>query len=468
MNRKKNTKYSPEKQVNQSCLDVERILRTLHIETAFNSQGKTKSWGLSPITGVIIYVVMVFLRMKTVNDLRKNIKLSFGKGKIYDIIAITGFNWHRFYYDLILQYSINEGIDIKGGKFIFDDTPIEKRGKKLKFVGKIFNHVTGRYAQGYHILSLLYVNGKHAVPLDFMISVNKHMREEAIKTQIGKRYDQRSQMNQRIVGAYAKDKIEQCYQMAKDAIARGFRPEQAQFDSWFTCKRLLTLFKKELGIHVIAGKRKDKTKYLHNGKEKTAKELIKEHRHRFRQYFNSDFRGAKVTVILPEYGKVTLIFTESIHGKHKSTRVFLATYVGRKYSVSGLLSEYSSRWQIETTFKFLKQTCGLGGYHGASETGLIAHVILCYLRMLVSTILKDKSNLVTLIIKVIQKIGRQITTFIKEAKDPYEIILKRLSQSRFSIVKAKNKLLAIIDSFFEWLKPDIGLDWTSLDQISET
>jgi hypothetical protein len=52
---------------------------------------------------------------------------------------------------------------------IFDDSPIEKSGKKIEAVSKMHDHVTGRFIFGYKLLVCGYWDGDNFIPVDFSL-----------------------------------------------------------------------------------------------------------------------------------------------------------------------------------------------------------------------------------------------------------------------------------------------------------
>jgi hypothetical protein len=52
---------------------------------------------------------------------------------------------------------------------IFDDSPIEKSGKKIEAVSKMHDHVTGRFIFGYKLLVCGYWDGGNFIPVDFSL-----------------------------------------------------------------------------------------------------------------------------------------------------------------------------------------------------------------------------------------------------------------------------------------------------------
>jgi hypothetical protein len=386
---------------------VYQEMKKLHAGTSISLRCGSKLWGCSFLGAVIYYIIFAYFRMKTINDAIKLGVIPWKKDIFYRLLLNNKFKWHSFYYDLILQFIKLKNIDLNKASYIIDDSPLEKRGKKLGFIGKIYDHVTHRYVNGYVIVAMHLVVDDFSIPLDFMFSVSKKQREEFCGKKLLEKCSKNNEIEERIWLSYTQDKLHLMYKMVQIAIDKGIYAHQILFDSWYSCKESLNFFQ-GLKIDVIAGYKTGKTKFLHKGKSKDIPQLIKEHRHRFRKYFDQGFRGAKITVFMKEVGYVTLIFTENIRDKKNKTRCFISTLYGREYSVSGLMSKYTFRWNIETSFKKLKQVYGFNAYHGTSERALIAHTVLCFTRMLLVISMENDYGLGTIsafVKKGIQKIG---------------------------------------------------------------
>ena len=57
--------------------------------------------------------------------------------------------------------------------FVADDTDFEKSGRRMEFIGKIFNHAAHKYTLGFKCLILNYWNGKSMYALDFSIHIEQ-------------------------------------------------------------------------------------------------------------------------------------------------------------------------------------------------------------------------------------------------------------------------------------------------------
>ena len=410
-------------------------LKKLHAGTAINRRGGKKLWGFSFLIVLVYYIIFAFYRMKTVNDAIKIGIIPLKKDLFYRLLLHPKFKWHSFYYDLVVRFIEIHGLDLSKAYFIIDDSPLEKRGKKLGFIGKIYDHVTHRYISGYTIVALHLVVDNYSIPIDFLFSVSKQIQTISDQ-ELNKKFPSKKEMDNRIRSTYRKNKLHLMYELVEAATSKGIKAPKILFDSWYACKESLRYFR-DHHIEVIAGYKKGNTKFIHNGKDKNISQIIKEQRHRFRRYFEDGFRGAKVMVKMPGVGCVTLIFTECNRHKPGKTRCFISTLYGSKYSVSGLMTEYSLRWNIETSFKLLKQSYGFNGYHGKSEHALIAHTVLCYVRLLVVASIQNDFGLGR--ISAFLKNGlRKIGHYLKKCRDHFEFALEKVSSS---VKKFKKRIL---------------------------
>jgi hypothetical protein len=56
---------------------------------------------------------------------------------------------------------------------IFDDTTVEKSGKKMEYLGRVWDHVKQRSVLGFKILVAMYWDGKQSIPIDFSVHNGK-------------------------------------------------------------------------------------------------------------------------------------------------------------------------------------------------------------------------------------------------------------------------------------------------------
>ncbi|MFC2087462.1 transposase [Bacteroidota bacterium] len=95
------------------------------------------------------------------------------KNPYYDLLGNEYINWRSILYLFAKRYlSLSGRIAAYSGKtraLIFDDSPIEKSGKKIEAVSKMHDHVTGRFIFGFKLLVCGYWDGDNFIPVDFSL-----------------------------------------------------------------------------------------------------------------------------------------------------------------------------------------------------------------------------------------------------------------------------------------------------------
>ena len=105
------------------------------------------------------------------------------------------------------------------GVIIFDDTLIEKSGKKIPGAGKLYDHNTGSYVHAQNIVTSHYADWRKNYPISFrqyFKEDSKEAREYGFKT-----------------------KIQLAMELVDDAESRSVSAGTYVADSWFLCKDLL-------------------------------------------------------------------------------------------------------------------------------------------------------------------------------------------------------------------------------------
>jgi hypothetical protein len=93
------------------------------------------------------------------------------KNPYYDLLGNEYISWCTILYLFAKRYlNLSGRITDYCNKIralIFDDTPLEKSGKRIEAVSKIHDHVTGRFILGYKLLICGYWDGGSFIPVDF-------------------------------------------------------------------------------------------------------------------------------------------------------------------------------------------------------------------------------------------------------------------------------------------------------------
>ena len=123
-------------------------------------------------------LIMLFYRSRNIHSYfsrqqGRQLERNGSKNPYYDLLGNDHINWRSLLYLFAKRYlSLSGRIAAHSGKIkalIFDDSPIEKSGKKIEVVNKMHDHVTGRYLFGYKILVCGYWDGDNFIPVDFSL-----------------------------------------------------------------------------------------------------------------------------------------------------------------------------------------------------------------------------------------------------------------------------------------------------------
>ena len=133
---------------------------------------------------------------------------------------------------------------------IVDDTVIPKVGRRIEFIGKVFDHVIQYWVLGFKLLVLAFWDGNSLIPLDFSYHAeqgnNKKYPFGLLKRQLRQRFSK-----PRPTGAagYTRtqevfvDKITNAIALINPALRdkHGFVPDYVLSDSWFSVERFITI-----------------------------------------------------------------------------------------------------------------------------------------------------------------------------------------------------------------------------------
>lgn len=163
---------------NKTGLCLEDTLRFFDIQRIFGQFESVKQSGIRVVMIMTNLLVMLFYRSRNIHSYfsRQFVKLTErdgSKNPYYDLLGNEYINWRAILYLFARRYLNLAGrIAAYNGKIralIFDDSPLEKSGKKIEAVSKMHDHVTGRFILGYKILVCGYWNGDNFIPVDFSL-----------------------------------------------------------------------------------------------------------------------------------------------------------------------------------------------------------------------------------------------------------------------------------------------------------
>ena len=252
---------------------------------------KTQGYAFNHVLSVLIW--MTLQSKKTVNysitELSEN-NIGLEKDVFYRLKNSEKVCWRRILWYIVEKFLQQTEVEKanrveKEGRtkphcLIFDDTLLEKTGKKIEKIGKVWDHVTQRMVLGFRLLVGLYFDGTSAIPVDFSIVREKGQKSDKpfgmlkkyIRLQFSKK---RVKESEGIVRIKELDisKIELSIQLFLRTVLHGIPVDYVLCDSWFTCIDLITAVRQK-GSHLIGMYKIVKTKFEYRGRKLSYKEIL--------------------------------------------------------------------------------------------------------------------------------------------------------------------------------------------------
>ena len=159
-------------------LCLEDTLKFFDIQRIFGQFESVKQNGIRVTLIMTTLLVMLFYRNRNIHSYfsrqyGKQTDRKGSKNPYYDLLGNENINWRSILYLFAKRYlNLSGRITDYCGKIkalIFDDTPAEKRGKKIEGVSKVHDHVTGRFILGYKVLVCGYWDSGSFIPIDFSL-----------------------------------------------------------------------------------------------------------------------------------------------------------------------------------------------------------------------------------------------------------------------------------------------------------
>jgi hypothetical protein len=259
--------------------------------------------------------------------------------------------------------------------FILDDTDIEKTGKTIEFIGRVFNHVTKLYPLGFKMLLLGFWDGKTLFATDFSLHREKGKKgtyglsKKQLRTQFSKKRDSKSPGYKRRLELDMK-KCEVAVLMLRRAVKNGFIASYVLMDSWFvndyTIKSIRSI--KKGAMHILGMCKIDRRKYLVGNREMNAHMLIVKNQRKNSKY-SRKHKSTYIPMVVDYKGeKVRLFFIR--YNNAKNWTLLLTTDL--TLSFTRAIEFYQIRWTIEVLFKECKQYLRLGASQNTDFDGQIA------------------------------------------------------------------------------------------------
>jgi predicted nucleic acid-binding Zn finger protein len=388
------TSYAPAGVDCKSVLSGFKALKLTEIFSEFKNI-KERGYGFKEVLSVLI--LMVVHSEKTVHSYLTGfygIGVSMGKDVFYRIKNRETIGWRMILWHIAARFMriTAEKSTILRDKpryLIFDDSTIEKSGKKMEFIGRVWDHVKQCSVLGFKLLVMLYWDGVSSIPLDFSIHREKGKRE-AYPGGMRKKDLRRRYSKKRIKETYSAkrikeldmNKIEMVLKMFYSAVYRCIKIDYVLVDSWFTCDALIQAVRsiKEQSIHLIGMYKIAKTKFEYRGMQLTHGE-INNRLGKAKRCRQLGYHYKRADVI---YNGMPLTLFFSRRGKRDDWKVILTT--NPNLSFIEVIKHYQVRWAIEVFFKEEKSLLNLGGCRSSNfdaqiadtTVSMIAYILLSF------------------------------------------------------------------------------------------
>jgi hypothetical protein len=325
---------------------------------------KTKGYSFEHIFSILIS--LGFTGSNTINSMINGYlskQIEAGKDVFYRLKNNPKVAWRLILWMFATKFKKIVGTDDDGIKcLIIDDTLIQKTGRYIEKVSRVWDHVSKRSLLGFKLLLLGFWDGVTFIPVDFSYHREKGknkekpfgLKKKELKKQFKKKREKGTCSHERELEADM-DKISVGIKMFKRAISQGFKANFLLMDSWFTCEAFIdaVLGVKKYTLHLIGMYKIAKTNFEYNGKKYTYSQLrnklgkVKRCR-KLRLHY-------KEAVVMYNGKQVKLFFSRQ--GRRGKWKTFITTDTG--LSFIKMVEIYQTRWSIEVFFKEAKQLLGL-------------------------------------------------------------------------------------------------------------
>ena len=302
-----------------------------------------------------------------------NKHLGFGKDAAYQILKGTTFNWRRLLLRLGQQlYSFFNRLTDEDREtvLIIDDSSYDRsRSKLVELLCRVYDHSTGRFLNGFRMLTICWSDGVSCLPLDFSLLSSAEANKRLCGNQ--KAMDKRCCAYQRRKEATIKA-TGHLEAMVKRILSAGINAKYLLMDSWFMAPISVSALAEHIDVIGMV-KKTPKIFYRYNGHQLDLINIyakLKKKRGRAKIL-------ASTRVQLKDGRLAKLVF---VRDKRKKDWLALLS-TDTTLSNEDVVRIYGKRWDIEVFFKMAKQHLKLAKEIQCRDfDALIAHTSIVFMR----------------------------------------------------------------------------------------
>jgi hypothetical protein len=320
------------------------------------------------------------------------------KDAFYAFLKNPWINWRKIVLSFARQFlKTAENKSVDGGTespkcLVIDDSLLEKTGKAIEFIGKVYDHCSHAYTLGMKMLTLGFWDGKSFIPVDFSIhnepgkNKNRGLGKADLSGQFSKQREEGCAALER-AGEVSESKIETALQMIKSAIKKGFAAKYVLADSWFIGDdfiKAIAKMKTAAGGNIwVIGLMKTNRKVCIGGKEAIAALIPETEQKRIKKC--RKLKCSYIALQATYKGSAVKLFFIKMDGQN--TWKMLAT-TDTSLAFIKAMEYYQIRWSIEVFFKEAKQHLFLGKNQSVDFDAQIASISIVFMNYIALSLAK--------------------------------------------------------------------------------
>lgn len=377
------------------------LVKFFEVKRVFKPLNGIKKRGYSLSNVLTVFISLPFLHHASVHAILRSGSRNLaegGKDVYYRAKNREDIGWRKLLMNVVkrfLRIVAAQGDSVEAGNrcLIIDDSLLAKTGRRMEFVGRLWDHVSHRSLLGLRLLLLCYYDGKSTLPIDFSIHRERGKNEKKpyglskrhLKEQYKKCRDEDSEGHQRAIEV-DQSKADIGIQMIKRAL-RYLKVDYVLMDSWFTSERMIECVLGHINqkVNLIGMMKMGKAKYEYKGRMYDAQGLLKSVKRTQGIKRCRKIKSAYiiVDVVYKDY-PVRLYFSR--FGKKGKWHLLLST--DRSLSYVKMMELYQIRWTIEVLFKECKGFLNLGGCQSKNFDAQIADTTVTMVQYILLTLKK--------------------------------------------------------------------------------
>lgn len=447
------------------------ILKEFELKYINSLLSKSKTKGINSAKVFQCLFVLQYFDLKNIFSFfnsNKSQMINYKKDVFYDFMRNPKIDWRNIKYLFIKQLiKIIENKQVIHEKevkpptfFIIDDSLLEKSGKIIEKIGKVYDHCSHTYRVGMKLLTLGFWDGKSFIPLDFSIhnepgkTEKRGLRKKDLDNQFSKERCVDSAGYKR-VQEVAIDKISMSIKLIKNSLDKKIIANYVLADSWFICEPFLNGIKKlQKNIHTIGLMKTNRIIEIKGQKYNAG--AIPEVKKKEIQYSKA-FKSHYIKFDFTYKGIEMRGFWIRMKGQN-SWKLLISTDTKLTFIVT--MKYYQVRWSIEVFFKDCKQNLGLNNCQSIDLDAYFAHITIVMMNYMVlnlkkrfedyetlGQLFKHSKELIleqTLVDKIWEIIVELYVMIFSELGVDLDLFIQKMIQMKESIEDRMKNILSIL------------------------